>query len=233
MSTPIVEISSLFKLFALDTQKPQTVLAGVDFTLAAGETVALLGSSGSGKSTLLNIVGTLEQPSSGSVCVFGQNPAAMEENVLAAFRAEKIGFIFQLHHLLPQLNVLENVLLPRLALSPAAKKSETEAQAKDRALQLLTRVGLAEHLTKKPAQLSGGERQRVAVVRALINKPQLLLADEPTGALDEPNARALVDLLLELREETGISILMVTHDASLAARMHRVVRIVQGKLQEA
>jgi lipoprotein-releasing system ATP-binding protein len=226
MSAPIVSLHQVVKLFAIDTPHPQAVLSQVDFTLQPGETVALLGSSGSGKSTLLNLIGTLDQPTSGEVRLFGQDPTTLEEKALAQLRAEKIGFIFQLHHLLPQLTVLENVLLPTLALEKQPSIAETQARAE----KLLERVGLAPHCHKRPAQLSGGERQRVAVVRALINQPQLLLADEPTGALDEAAAHSLVELLLELREETGVAILLVTHDATLAARMSRVVRLKQGHL---
>jgi lipoprotein-releasing system ATP-binding protein len=219
----IVELAQIVKVFGLDTPQPQTVLAGVDFSIEAGETAALLGSSGSGKSTLLNIIGTLEPPTSGTITLFGQNPATLDDRGLAKLRAEKIGFIFQLHHLLPQLTVLENVLVPTLAF-PTGSPAEHAARAN----ALLERVGLGPHLQKKPTQLSGGERQRVAVVRALINKPQLLLADEPTGALDETNAQALIQLLLELREETGVAIVLVTHDAALAAKMSRVHRLKQG-----
>jgi ABC-type lipoprotein export system ATPase subunit len=228
-SAPCAVLSQVTKLYPAADNQLQTVLKGVDLTIGAGETLSIVGSSGSGKSTLLNILGTLELPTSGSVQLFGKETSTLNENELSALRAERIGFIFQLHHLLPQLSALENVLVPTLALP----RRDAAAAAKDRARELLKRVGLEQHLTKKPGQLSGGERQRVAVVRALINQPAMLLADEPTGALDETNAAALIDLLLELREETGVAVVLVSHDLTLANRMGRVLKLNSGVLQPA
>lgn len=201
------------------------VLHGVSLTLEAGESVAVVGPSGCGKSTLLNIIGTLDAPDSGEYLLEGENIAGCTTARLAELRSQKIGFIFQLHHLMPQCTVLENVLLPTLALR------ESPADVRSRAEALLDQVGLKDRLSWHPAQLSGGERQRVAVVRALINQPRLILADEPTGALDERNAEALTSLLLDLQKSTGVSLVLVTHHPAQAARMSRVLRIHEGRLQ--
>ena len=222
----LAELKGVTKIFGIETGRAQAVLGGVDLTLDAGQTIAIVGSSGSGKSTLLNMLGTLDQPTSGEVILFGRTLKGLGEQELAALRAEQLGFIFQMHHLLPQLTALENVLLPTLV----DQNGERRRGSLERARALLKKVGLSQHEHKRPAQLSGGERQRVAVVRALINQPQLLLADEPTGSLDETNAAALVDLLVNLQKEMGLAIVMVTHDAKLAARMQRVGRLHSGRL---
>lgn len=201
------------------------VLHDVSLSLEAGESVAVVGPSGCGKSTLLNILGTLDVPDSGDYFLEGESIAACTATRLAELRSRKIGFIFQLHHLMPQCTVLENVLLPTLALKVSAEEVRGRAEA------LLEQVGLKDRLSWRPAQLSGGERQRVAVVRALINQPRLILADEPTGALDEKNAEALTSLLLELQKTTGVSLVLVTHHPAQAARMSRVLRIHEGRLQ--
>lgn len=202
------------------------VLKDITLTIQAGESVAIVGPSGCGKSTLLNILGTLDLADAGDFVFEGQSIAGCSTADLAKLRSEKIGFIFQLHHLMPQCTVLENVLLPTLALrvKPAADV------LKKRAEQLLASVGLQDRLSWKPAQLSGGERQRVAVVRALINEPRLILADEPTGALDEKNAESLTTLLLDLQKTTGVSLVMVTHHPAQAARMSRVLTMHEGTL---
>lgn len=199
------------------------VLRGVSFTLDAGQSLAILGASGSGKSTLLNIVGGLDLPDAGRVVLDGHTLAEHDAEALARVRNEQVGFVFQLHHLLPQCTVLENVLVPALVRGRAAADA-----AVARAQQLLEQVGLAERLSHRPAQLSGGERQRVAVVRALINEPKLLLADEPTGALDHAHAVQLVELLLELVVEQNVALVMVTHAADLAARCDRVCHLRGG-----
>lgn len=204
----------------------QDVLRGVDLRIAAGETLAITGPSGCGKSTLLHILGTLDRPDSGSVTLFGDDAGAMDDAGLSRLRANRIGFIFQLHHLLPQLTALENVLVPTLA---GTDRPDRKASA-DRARQLLDRVGLREHMDKKPAQLSGGEQQRVAVVRALIRQPGLLLADEPTGALDAATGSGLIDLLLELNAESGTALVLVTHDPKIAGQMKRPLRLADGRL---
>lgn len=199
-----------------------TVLTGLSFTVEKGECVAVVGESGCGKSTLLNIIGTLDQPDAGRVSIDGVDLATLNEKKLAAFRNERIGFVFQLHHLLPQCTVLENVLVPSL-IRPESQQA--------RAMQLLDRVGLSHRLDHRPGQLSGGERQRVAVVRALINRPSLLLADEPTGALNEKGADELMELLLDLNREENLTMIMVTHSMRLAGRLDRIVEMENGTLK--
>jgi len=200
------------------------VLKNITLEIAEGESVAIVGPSGCGKSTLLNILGTLDTPDGGTITFDGESLAHSTSEQLAELRSRKIGFIFQLHHLMPQCSVLENVLLPVLALK------NPPASARQRAEALLARVGLQDRMNWKPAQLSGGERQRVAFVRALINQPKLILADEPTGALDEKNADALTTLLLDLQKTTGTTLVMVTHHPAQAARMSRVLKIHEGSL---
>jgi len=224
------------------------VLKGVDLQLAEGEAVAIVGPSGSGKSTLLNIIGTLDTADAGQVRLAGRDLTALDDAARAAVRAREIGFIFQLHHLLPQCSALENVLVPTLALrqgrgafaqgrgkgGPACAKAPAqkplEERSDERARRLLKRVGLEGRMGHRPGQLSGGERQRVAVVRALINRPRLVLADEPTGSLDRAAAEDLGQLLVELNREEGVSLIVVTHAASLAARMGRVLELRDGEL---
>jgi len=202
------------------------VLRGVNLRVAPGESLAVVGPSGSGKSTLLNIVGALDRPSGGSVRFKGRDILAFNDRALALLRNREIGFVFQLHHLLPQCTALENVLVPTL-VAGAASPGET---AEQRAARLLGRVGLADRMHYLPGQLSGGERQRVAVVRALINKPSLLLADEPTGSLDRASAENLAALLVELNREEGVTLILVTHALDLAARMGRALELRDGKL---
>ena len=198
------------------------VIDHLSLELAQGELLAVVGPSGCGKSTLLNLMGLLDEPTSGEVRLAGQPVAGLAENDRARLRATHIGFVFQLHHLLPQCTALENVLVPTLALQrPRSARNELA----ERARQLLSRVGLADEFGKRPAQLSGGERQRVAVVRALINQPKLLLADEPTGSLDAARGSELIDLLLELNREAGSSLVVVTHDETLASKLGRVLRL--------
>ncbi len=206
--------------------EPLVVLRGVSLALAPGENVAIMGPSGSGKSTLLNVIGTLEPPTSGRVLLAGQNPAALDEPALAALRRRQIGFVFQDHHLLPQCSVLENVLVPTIAGGP------TMWGAIQRARDLLDRVGLAGRLDHRPAELSGGERQRAALARALVNRPALLLADEPTGNLDRTNADRVGRLMLELQRQEGMMLVVVTHSAHLAGRMHRRLELDDGRVRE-
>ncbi len=203
------------------------VLDGLSWQVPTGQAVAVTGPSGSGKTTLLNILGALDTPNSGSVVLDGQELAGKSDRQLAALRREKIGFIFQLHHLLPQCTVLENVLVPTLAGAKQLRKG-----AEDRGRELLDRVGLGELFDKKPGQLSGGQRQRVAVVRALINQPALLLADEPTGSLDRAASDNLSDLLLELNDERGLTLIVVTHAEHLAEKMAIRYDLLDGKLTE-
>ena len=220
---PLIDVSGVTKTYPPDV----TVLYDVAFRLDAGASAAVIGPSGSGKSTLLNLIGGLDSPTSGTVTVGGQDLAGLDDVALAAFRNRTVGFIFQDHHLLPQCSVLENTLIPTLA--PKSPISGKDAEA--RAQALLARVGLEERMDHRPAQLSGGERQRVAVVRALINSPRLLLADEPTGALDRAAAEALGDLLVELNRDDGVALLVVTHTDALAARMATVLELRDGRLQ--
>jgi lipoprotein-releasing system ATP-binding protein len=205
---------------------PLSVLRECRLSLDNGAAAAIVGPSGSGKSTLLNLLGTLETPTAGRLTIGGQNPYALSEPDLAAFRNEKIGFIFQDHHLLPQCCVLENVLIPTLARNNGEDRAP-------RARQLLDRVGLSDRLDHLPSELSGGERQRVAVARALVNRPTLLLADEPTGNLDRTSADAVAELLLELQREEQAVLIVVTHSAALAARFSRRFEIIDGRLGEA
>jgi lipoprotein-releasing system ATP-binding protein len=206
--------------------EPLVVLRDVSFQLASGDNLAILGPSGSGKSTLLHILGALEGPSSGQLTLDGYSPHALSEPEQARFRNEQIGFVFQDHHLLPQCDVLENVLVPSLA------NSAHRGKRVERAKMLLAGVGLSARLTHRPAELSGGERQRVAIARALINAPKLLLADEPTGNLDRNTAATIADLLLSLQQSENTMMVVVTHSQELAARLHRRYELDDGRLVE-
>jgi len=202
------------------------VLHDISLEIRNNERIAIVGPSGSGKSTLLNILGTLDKPSSGKVFLDGASADQMDENRLAEIRNTFIGFVFQMHHLLPQLTLLENVLLPLLPM----KDKNTLTLSKQRALQLIDCVGLSGHIRHFPSQLSVGECQRTAVVRALINKPKLLLADEPTGSLDDDNAAQLAQLLTELNQEINVALVLVTHSLELAAKMDKIYQLREGKL---
>ena len=228
-SAPLLRLISVTKRY--DTpDKPEalTVLEEVSLEITRGESLAIVGPSGSGKSTLLHIMGTLDRPTSGTVALDGQDLSTLGEQQLAAVRNRQIGFVFQAHYLLPQCTVLENVLVPTLAATEAAERDG----AGERAERLLKRVGLVERRLHRPGELSGGERQRVAVVRALINRPRLLLADEPTGALDAAGAARLADLLLELNRDEGVTLVVVTHAVSVARRLGRVLGLRDGLLAE-
>lgn len=226
--TALVKLASVGKKYsAAEGAEPLAVLSDISFELKTGESAAIVGPSGSGKSTLLNIIGTLDFPSSGQVFLEGDDLSRLNEAQTAEIRNRKIGFIFQAHHLLPQCSVLENVLVPMLAADQSLR-----AGAEERGRKLLERVGLGRRLSHRPGQLSGGERQRVAVVRALINRPKLLLADEPTGALDRHSATELTTLLVELNREQNVTLLVVTHAEDIAARMQRRFELKDGKLLE-
>ena len=209
-------------------QGPLEILRDVSLTLGAGETAAIMGPSGSGKSTLLYMLGALEPPSSGTITLNGENPYALTEPEVAAFRGRHVGFVFQDHSLLPQCSVLENVLAPTLVAHdhPAAEYA-------DRAKDLLNRVSLGHRLDHRPSQLSGGEKQRVAVARALIRRPTLLLCDEPTGNLDQRSADAVADLLLTLHDTQRAVLVLVTHSPTLAARFPRRFALSDGQLLNA
>lgn len=206
--------------------EPLVVLREASLKLDVGQNAAILGPSGSGKSTLLHIIGGLDKPTSGSVMLAGQDPATLDEAQLAKFRNKHIGFVFQDHYLLPQLTVLENVLIPALA------EGGPSGATVNRAKELLERVGLAQRLDHRPAELSGGERQRVGVARALLLKPVLLLADEPTGNLDRTNATGIGKLLLELQQQERTMLLIVTHSTDLAALVQQRYELDDGRLKQ-
>lgn len=212
--------------FSGNPEKPRVVLDGVDLELDKGETMAILGPSGSGKSTLLNIIGALDKQDSGNVLFDGQSLSALNEEQLTRFRNRQIGFIFQLHHLLPQCTVLENVLVPSIPVSDPVYRNDCLTRANE----LIRQTGLLEQKDQYPNVLSGGESQRVAVIRALINKPALLLADEPTGSLDQENALSVLSLLLKLNEEFQTSLIVVTHSPKIASAMGKIYEIRNGKL---
>ncbi len=218
-----LELSDLTRDFPTRGE-PLQVLKGVDLQVSAGETLAIVGPSGCGKSTLLHILGTLDIPTSGTMILDGTDPFQLDEKSLARFRNQNIGFIFQDHHLLPQLSVLENVLIPAIA------NGRPDTDCVERAQQLIERVGLSDRIEHRPAELSGGERERVAVARSLIHQPTLLLADEPTGNLDQANARQVGSLLLEMHEQEEMMLVVVTHSLELAAMLDRQYRLDDGKL---
>ena len=213
----MIEVKNIHKSFGT-----LEVLKGVDLTVEKGEIVSIIGKSGAGKTTLLQIIGTLDKPDSGSVVIDGVDVFALKEKELADFRNRHIGFIFQFHQLLPEFNALENVMMPAMI----ARVPEKDAEK--RAVQLLTELGMAERLTHKPNQLSGGEKQSVAAARAMMMSPDVILADEPSGSLDESNKKELHKLLLQMREQYGQTIIIVTHDKELAEISDRVIEMRDG-----
>ncbi|MGL5036964.1 MAG: lipoprotein-releasing ABC transporter ATP-binding protein LolD, partial [Aeromonas sp.] len=215
-------INHRFKEGELTTQ----VLKGIDLCVAPGEMLAVVGSSGSGKTTLLHMMGALDNPTSGEVLFKGENIHQWDSRTQARFRNRELGFIYQFHHLLAEFSALENAAMPLLIAG------ESVAVATEKATQMLARVGLSHRLNHRPSELSGGERQRVAIARALVNKPSLVLADEPTGNLDHASAKAVYELLCQLNRELGTAFVVVTHDLNLAAKLHRRVTLVSGIMTE-
>jgi lipoprotein-releasing system ATP-binding protein len=226
---PLLRVEDVWKTYEGATPEASIhVLNGISFAVERRESVAIVGPSGSGKSTLLNIIGTLDLPSKGKVFLENRDLSALNERQVAEVRNFRIGFVFQAHHLLPQCTVIENVMIPTLATT----QPDWQRTAQTRALQLLDLVGLRDRLYHRPGQLSGGERQRVAVVRALINQPQLLLADEPTGALDSKSAEELSNLLVQLNAEGHVTLMVVTHSEALASRMSRRLHLTDGQITD-
>jgi len=221
-----IEARGLVKEF-VDGPRIVRVLRGIDLTVAAGETVAIVGESGVGKSTLLHLLGGLERPTGGTVRVADFDLGTRSEREIARFRNEKVGFVFQFHHLLPDFTALENVMMPCLISGVPA------GEATERARLMLERVGLAERLSHRPGELSGGEQQRVAVARAVVRRPSVVLADEPTGNLDPHTGDEVERLLLDLNREAGITCVVVTHNDRLAAAMDRILRLSAGRLEAA
>ena len=216
----MIQTEQIFKSFG-----PLTVLKGIDLSIKPGEIVSIVGPSGAGKTTLLQIIGTLDSPDSGKLTINGVETSKLKEKELAAFRNQNIGFVFQFHQLLPEFTALENVMIP--ALIGKVKAGDAEKKAKE----MLDFLKLSDRMTHKPAELSGGEKQRVAVARALINHPSVILADEPSGSLDSHNKGELHQLFFELRKEFNQTFVIVTHDEQLAANTDRVIHLIDGIIQ--
>ena len=219
----ILQCSHLAKRFS-DGDLETDVLSDINLTVNKGDRIAIIGSSGSGKSTLLHLLGGLDQPSSGTVEIHGNDINALSVNALSKLRNQSLGFVYQFHHLLPEFTAVENVAIPLVI------GGEKPQYAQQQAEELLIKVGLGHRLIHKPSELSGGERQRTALARALITKPDCLLADEPTGNLDHKTAQAIFDLILELNESLGTALIIVTHDAGLASQMNKTLSLIDGKL---
>jgi len=218
----IISAKNLRKIFK-EGKLETIVLKNINLEIAARETVAITGSSGSGKSTLMHLLGGLDQPSAGEVILLGENFSNLNSNQRADLRNKNLGFVYQFHHLLPELSALENIMMPGLL-----NKNKSFKEILNQARNLLSQVGLAHRENHKPSELSGGERQRVAIARALITKPVCVLADEPTGNLDEKNAQEILNLLLNLNKNHGMSLVIVTHDQKLADQMDRKINLSEG-----
>jgi lipoprotein-releasing system ATP-binding protein len=220
---PVIRVTGLTKVFP-GVRGPLDILRGIDLTIYRGEMVAIVGQSGSGKSTLLHILGTIDRPTSGTVRFGDQDPFALMPEALAKFRRQFVGFVFQFHNLLPEFTALENVMMPRLI---AGNHTDDKVGA-----ELLELVGLGERLRHRPGELSGGEQQRVAIARALINHPALVLADEPTGGLDNQTGERVFDLLLNIQQEKKLTSILATHNVNIAKRCNRLLRLANGRLLE-
>ena len=224
MSGPALVLDGVKKVFRQGSIE-LTVLSGADLTLRAGELVALLGPSGAGKSTLLHLAGLLERPDGGEIRIDEQECGALSDQRRTLLRRSALGFVYQFHHLLPEFSALENVMLPQMIAGTA------RGEARDKAGELLRRVGLSDRMDHRPARLSGGEQQRVAIVRALANGPQILLADEPTGNLDLATADGVMEALIDITRATGLAVLIATHNLEIANRLDRIVTLEGGKLR--
>jgi len=221
----IIEIKDVYKSYESGPKKVD-VLKGITLSIKEGEVVLVIGPSGVGKSTLLHVIGALDLPTSGEVLIGDQNINALKNDTLARFRNESIGFIFQFHHLLPEFSALENVLIPAMMHTPLNKEKEEYAH------YLLDEVGLSHRLEHRPSELSGGEQQRVAVARALINKPKVLLADEPTGNLDKRNSKMLFDMLLDLNKKLKQTLVVVTHEENMSDGSRHIIELDDGRIAE-
>jgi lipoprotein-releasing system ATP-binding protein len=222
MSDAFIEVQQLYKTFG-NGAKQVDVLKGIDLVIRPRETLAIVGASGVGKTTLLHILGTLDRPTSGKVLYEGRDVFTLDERALALFRNRQVGFVFQFHHLLPEFNALENTMMPCLIQGTSTKEAVSRAEA------TLTLVGLKERLSHRPGEMSGGEQQRVAVARAMVLEPKILLADEPTGNLDTRTGEAVFDLLQELNRDKGLTLIIVTHNMKLAGRLSRQIQMVDGR----
>lgn len=223
----ILELENIYKSYNNHSESShREVLENISLKINKGDSISIVGPSGCGKSTLLNILGTLDKPTSGLLKIDNDDISILSDKKLAEIRNQKIGFIFQLHHLLPQLNLLENILLPTLIV----KDRKLKESAQSRAMDLLKTVGLEDKISQYPGQLSGGECQRTAVVRALINQPDIILADEPTGSLDQESAEQIGDLLSRINKEQNVALVLVTHSMELAKKMNVIYKLNNGKL---
>lgn len=223
MTNPVIQCHHLAKHFS-DGELKANVLSDINLTINKSDRIAIVGSSGSGKSTLLHLLGGLDQPSAGNVEIHGQDINNLSVSALSKLRNQSLGFVYQFHHLLPEFSAVENVAIPLII------GGQQPQQAQQQAEELLTKVGLNHRLLHKPSELSGGERQRAALARALITKPDCLLADEPTGNLDHRTAQTIFDLIIELNESLGTALVIVTHDTQLASQMDKVLTLIDGEL---